>query len=105
MVRWQQCVREMPATELFTPAWLHLHDADVILHEVRAVKIAAAIEKHFASAVKSIDQIPAEKVRGKDSRFRGQRSYGFRSSNREDVCRKRSMQPKRHVKHQRDHGD
>src|SRR6266849_4948367 len=88
IVVWQQRVRKSELVELRAPAWPQLRQPRVLLQEVAAVKIAAAVEEDLSAASKAIDEVSTELVGRKDSRAGRKLLYLGCGGNRELVGRK-----------------
>src|SRR5262249_12559467 len=68
----QQRARAVISDELSLPAWPHLYQPRILLQEIRAVKVATAIEEHFHAALEPVDQVPSELVGCEQAHTAGQ---------------------------------
>src|ERR1022692_2724687 len=66
-IRRQQDGLDAVAAQILLPACLHAHGLHVLAGELRAVKVAAAVDKNTAAGIFAVDKVPAPEIFREDA--------------------------------------
>jgi hypothetical protein len=88
-------MRYLERPEDLLPAGTHIHQVDVLFHELSAVEIAASVEEHRARSVEAINQVAAELVGRQNPRVQGQLRDRIRGGHRKFIRRESDVRGQR----------